>query len=115
MLIEKWGFPLATASAILSVLYPDAFTIYDVRVRRVLMSCRIGDFGRLGQRRWAEKAWRGYLEFVEAIRAAAPQELSRNLRDCDQLVWGKGKQDKLRGELSLPLGSPARASPRAGR
>lgn len=99
MLIEKWGFPLATASAILSVLYPDAFTIYDVRVRRVLMSCRIGDFGRLGQRRWAEKAWRGYLEFVEAIRAAAPQELSRNLRDCDRWFGAKANKTSCAGSF----------------
>lgn len=31
-LMVEWGFRLPVASAILAVLYPDEFTIYDVRV-----------------------------------------------------------------------------------
>ena len=32
LLIETWGFRVPTASAILAILYPDEFTIYDVGV-----------------------------------------------------------------------------------
>src|ERR1019366_230493 len=32
ILLEKWGFALPTASAILTILYPTHFTIYDYRV-----------------------------------------------------------------------------------
>ena len=31
-LIERWGFHLPMASAILTVLYPQEFTMYDIRV-----------------------------------------------------------------------------------
>jgi hypothetical protein len=36
VLLTKWGFRLPTASAILSILYPDIFTIYDIRVCNAL-------------------------------------------------------------------------------
>ena len=32
ILIEDWAFRLPMASAILTVLYPDSFTVYDIRV-----------------------------------------------------------------------------------
>ena len=39
VLIDTWGFRLPMASAILAVLYPEDFTVYDVRVCEAL-----GDF-----------------------------------------------------------------------
>ena len=33
VLMRNWGFRLPTASAILTVLYPEEFTVYDVRAR----------------------------------------------------------------------------------
>lgn len=92
-LMTRWKFGLPTASAILSVLYPDTFTIYDVRVCRV-----VGAFAWLGQRRWSDETWQGYQDFVEAVKAEAQPGLS--LRDCDRWLWGKDKQDTLRRELS---------------
>ena len=38
ILIEEWEFRLPMASAILTVLYPDSFTVYDVRVCDELQS-----------------------------------------------------------------------------
>jgi hypothetical protein len=32
ILVEKWGFALPMATAILTVLWPEDFTIYDYRV-----------------------------------------------------------------------------------
>jgi hypothetical protein len=45
VLVNDWGFRLPMASAILTVLYPADFTVYDVRVCDVL-----GDFGDAGAR-----------------------------------------------------------------
>src|SRR5262249_35190538 len=42
VLFEIWGFGLPTASAILTVLYPEEFSVYDVRVCDSL-----GDFHKL--------------------------------------------------------------------
>src|SRR5579863_4734793 len=42
LLLTRWGFLLPTASAILAVLYPDTFTVYDERVCDAL-----GDFHQL--------------------------------------------------------------------
>ncbi len=92
LLLTKWGFRLPTASAILTVLYPDIFTVYDVRVCNALH-----DFHQLGGRQWSPMVWREYQRFVGAVRAAAPEGLS--LRDCDRWLWGKDKQAALRSEL----------------
>jgi hypothetical protein len=96
-LMTKWGFRLSTASAILSVLYPDTFTIYDVRVCRML-----GGFDNLGQMNWSEETWRGYQGFIEAVKAATPPGLSPglSLRDRDRWLWGKDKQATMLKELS---------------
>ena len=50
-----WSFALPTATAILAVLYPDRFTVYDIRVCDAL-----GDVHRLRTRRWSERSWADY-------------------------------------------------------
>lgn len=93
LLSTKWGFRLPTASAILAVLRPDTFTIYDIRVCNTLHA-----FHRLGDMKWSPKAWQEYQRFVVAVRAAAPQGLS--LRDCDRWLWGENKRETLLNELA---------------
>jgi hypothetical protein len=92
LLLTKWRFRLPTASAILTVLYPDIFTVYDIRVCDALH-----DFHQLGDRQWSPIVWGEYRRFIDAVRAAAPEGLS--LRDCDRWLWGKDKQATLRSEL----------------
>jgi len=92
LLMTKWGFLLPTASAILAVLYPDTFTIYDRRVCDVL-----DDFHKLGSMKWSAKAWEEYQRFLVAVRSAAPQALS--LRDCDRWLWGQDKRKAMLAEL----------------
>jgi hypothetical protein len=92
LLLTKWGFRLPTASAILTVLYPEKFTIYDIRVCNALHA-----FHRLGGMKWSPAAWGEYQRFVGAVRDAAPQGLS--LRDCDRWLWGQDKRETLRNEL----------------
>ena len=89
----KWGFLLPTASAILTVLYPDSFSVYDRRVCKELR-----DFDGLANMNWSADLWREYQRFVVAVRSAAPSELS--LRDCDRWLWGRDKREAMCVELA---------------
>jgi len=93
ILLTRWGFRLPTASAILAVLYPEVFTIYDIRVCNALQK-----FHHLGNIKWSHEAWTEYQRFVVAVRATAPQDLS--LRDCDRWLWGRDKEATLLKELT---------------
>ncbi len=83
-----WGFPLPTGSALLTVLYPDSFTVYDVRVCNELSA-----FHWLGARTRIESLWEGYLEFAAAVRATAPVSLT--LRQADRWLWGRSRHRDL--------------------
>jgi hypothetical protein len=93
VLLTKWGFRLPTASAILAVLYPDTFTVYDIRVCDAL-----GDFHKLGDMAWSPAAWRRYQQFIDAVCANTPAGLS--LRDRDRWLWGKDKKMKIVEEIA---------------
>ncbi len=82
---------LPMASAVLTVLYPEEFTIYDVRV------CKsIGDFQRLGAQSFSDELWHQYLSFKEAVSQRSPKGLS--LRDKDRYLWGKSFHDQIEEE-----------------
>ncbi len=81
-LMMECGFRLPMASAILTVLYPEEFTVYDVRVCGILKG-----FQDLQNKTKFERIWNGYLEFKNAVINAATEE--SNLRDKDRLLWGK--------------------------
>jgi hypothetical protein len=91
-LLTTWGFRLPTATAILTVLYPGVFTVYDIRVCNTL-----GKFHQLGNGAWEAASWPEYERFIDAVRETAPPGLS--LRDCDRWLWGKDKQKTLHDEL----------------
>jgi hypothetical protein len=91
-LLEDWKFRLPMASAILSTLYPEDFTIYDVRVCGIL-----GNFNNLGNCIDFDKLWCGYLKFKTAIVEATPDEL--NLRDKDRYLWGKSFYEQLKKDI----------------
>jgi hypothetical protein len=91
-LMAEWGFRLPMASAILTVLYPDDFTVSDMRV------CdSVGGFHSTGNRTDFQKLWDEYVQFRTAVEQAAPQTLS--LRDKDRYLWGKSLNDQLRRDL----------------
>ena len=96
LLLNTWRFQLPTATAILTILYPEVFTVYDIRVCNAL-----GAFHQLGYRKWSPTAWAEYERFVTAVRENAPHGLS--LRDCDRWLWGKDKQMTLQSELESLL------------
>ncbi|MGH7121895.1 MAG: hypothetical protein ACREFP_23370 [Acetobacteraceae bacterium] len=67
LLLTKWGFRLPTATAILAVLYPETFTIYDIRVCNTL-----GAFRQLGNVKWSRQAV--VAQFEIADRSSMGQE-----------------------------------------
>lgn len=94
LLMRKWKFRLPMATAILTVLYPSEFTVYDVRVCE-----QLGDFKKLGNWQFSKKLWGEYLRFVTSVKAAAPAALS--LREKDRYLWGKSAYSQAFGELGI--------------
>ncbi len=98
ILMKDWGFYLPMASAILSVFWPDEFSVYDVRV-----SDQLGRFQKLGNKTDFQAIWSGYHEYLEAVRCAVPSGLS--LRDADRFLWGKSVAEQLNNDLRENFGS----------
>lgn len=92
VMMNDWGFLLPMTSAILSVLYPDDFTVYDVRVCQML-----GKYENLKDKENVEKLWPIYQQFIEDVRKATPG--ITNLRDKDRLLWGKSFHDQLKKDI----------------
>jgi len=82
VLIKSWGFRLPTATAVLTILYPDDFTVYDIRVCQSL-----GGFEKLVNRQFSDRMWDEYCAFKAAVERETPAHLS--LRDKDRFLWGK--------------------------
>ena len=95
ILLSVNGIKLATASAILTNLYPEEFTIYDIRVRKQLK--------KLGE--WRENpdditydidVVRKYFEkYLSPLKKIA-RENNLSLRDCDRALWAKDWSEDLR-------------------
>lgn len=98
ILMGVWKFRLAMATAILTVLWPDEFTVYDVRVCGIL-----GDYERLANRVWSDALWAEYREFVGAVRKAVPVA-GLGLRDTDRYLWGKSVAEQLREDIGRRFG-----------
>ena len=89
---QEWGFRLPMASAILTVLYPNEFTVYDIRVRSVL-----NDHFDLESITNFDNLWAGYQRYKAKVEEAAPTSLS--LRDKDRYLWGKSFHDQLATDI----------------
>ena len=94
-LIYGWGFRLPMVSALLSVLYPEDFTVYDIRV------CdQINDFHKLANISAKNKLWNGYCEFKQRVSEFNAEGLSlTTLRDKDRYLWGKSFYEQLRNDI----------------
>ena len=82
VLMKEWRFRLPMASAILTVLYPSDFSVYDVRVCR-----QLGAFSQLAGREFSDGLWDEYQQFLSAVKNATPEGLS--LRERDHYLWGR--------------------------
>ncbi|MFA5010535.1 MAG: hypothetical protein WC644_01155 [Ignavibacteria bacterium] len=88
ILYEEYEFKLPMASAILTVLYPKDFTVYDVRVCEILKNDKnINNLSNF------DNVWKGYQEFVEDVKSSTKEKLS--LRDKDKALWGKSFYNQL--------------------
>ena len=86
------GIGLAMATAILTVLYPEDYTVYDQRVCNALRG-----FRNIGNRTTPARILEGYKEFREAVRENTPGHLS--LRDKDRWLWAKNWVEMLEREI----------------
>src|ERR1017187_10153267 len=89
---DKWKFRLPMATAVLTVLYPEEFTIYDVRVCKILNA-----FKDLQHKTRFEDIWSGYEEFIRRVKSAASEQST--LRDKDRELWGKSFAVQLMKEI----------------
>jgi hypothetical protein len=90
--LRDWGFRLPMASAILSVCWPEEFTVYDVRVCEALE-----DYGHLQYVTRPDRLWQGYCAFVKAVRRASPHRFS--LRVCDRFLYGRSAAKRLEADI----------------
>jgi len=91
LLMEDYGFRLPMASAILSLLYPNDFTIYDVRVCETFP-----EYKKLDNLIF-ENLWKGYCNYIESVRNYGSQKLS--LREKDRLLWSKSFYEQLQKDI----------------
>jgi len=100
ILLEDWGFLLPMASAVLTVLWPDFFTVYDVR------ACEQLD-GHHELANWSrfDRIWAGYEQFRDAVRAAGPDGLA--LRDKDRYLWGRSSALQLEEDIATRFAKPS--------
>ena len=99
ILFEDWGFLLPMASAILTVLYPLSFSIYDYRSCEVLERlCPEDSFHNLPNKTNFDSLWNGYEKFIAAVKEATPSEYS--LRDKDRWLWGKSFSQQLEKDIA---------------
>lgn len=92
VLFKDWNFRLPTASAILSILYPNDFTVYDVRVCDTL-----GNFRKLANKENFDTMWHEYTKFKQAVIQKAPKHYC--LRDKDRWLWGKSFCNQLEDDI----------------
>jgi hypothetical protein len=90
--IEDYEFRFPTASAILSILYPDKFSVYDVRVCGILKN-----FKELANITNFEKLWKGYEKYLSAVKEYNPSK--KNYTEADQNLWGKSSYDELKNDI----------------
>jgi len=98
-LLWEADFNLPMASAILTVLYPDEFTVYDTNVCNML-----GGFHNLKNISNFEALWRGYQDFKCNVEESAPSKLS--LRDKDRYLWGKSFYEQLTKDIKRGFRKP---------
>lgn len=98
ILIKHYNFKLPISSAILSVFYPNEFSVYDFRVCDSLINHEIlSDYKYLNNLTNFRKIWLGYCEYIETIKRLTPTEF--NLIDKDHYLWGHSFYSQLQKDL----------------
>ena len=92
ILMEVWKLRLPMSTAILSVLYPDRFTVYDYRVCE-----QIGEYRDLGNKINFDSIWMGYCQYKDSVHEFFASE--DQLREKDKCLWGKSFHDDLMEDI----------------
>lgn len=99
IMLKRSGFQLAMASAILTVLYPDIFTVYDIRVRGQLRDPKNSKQIYPDITYTKNRIRRYFDEYIPQVLQRGRQ-ISKNpnlsLRDCDRLLWAKSWHEDLK-------------------
>lgn len=85
-------FRLPTATAILSVLYPQKYTIYDIRVREQI---KMKAFYSTN----IDKIWPLYEEYMKKVISKTNKTGLTSFRERDRFLWGKSFYDELKKDL----------------
>lgn len=91
-LLKDWEFRLPTASAILAVLYPNDFTVYDSRVCQYLEK-----YKNLSNKTKIDNIIEDYFKFVEDVKIEVPSKYT--LREKDRFLWGKSIYEQLKRDI----------------
>lgn len=97
---KEWGFYLPMASAVLTVLWPEEFTVYDFRVCEQLEKADRGHctvFKHIAGWVHSDRLWRTYQDYVAAVKRAGPDGLS--LRDKDRYLWARSAAEQLQEDI----------------
>ena len=89
-LLQIRGIGAPIASAILTVCYPDEFTVLDDRVWRTLKQARVD-----GLPDYSPSSPEDYIRYCQVCRRLAA-ERGMSLRDLDRALWAKSWEDDLR-------------------
>ena len=93
ILIEDWEFRLPMASAILTICYPENFTVYDVRV------CdELGNHHSAQNKARFNDLWSGYEAYLTDVKKKEPSVAV--LRDKDRTLWAKSFEKQLNEDIS---------------
>ncbi|MBO0938319.1 hypothetical protein J2I47_17340 [Fibrella sp. HMF5335] len=97
ILFKEYKFRIPIMSAILSVLYPDDFTVYDFRVCESLKARNENDFSKLESLTNFDELWLRYSNYVEVVKRAIP--LYNSLTEKDHYLWGQSFYSQLENHI----------------
>lgn len=99
ILLEEWGLRLPIASAVLAVLWPDYFTVYDARV-----CSELNGYHDLADLPSFDSIWSSYQDYRASV-LAIPDGIS--LRDKDRYLWGRSSARQLENDIEQRFMKPA--------
>lgn len=108
---DRKGIRLATASAVLTILYPDDFTVYDIRVRKQLAKGGVWEKVEklrkdgikeyipediTGSKNQIQRYFTDYVPNVLMLGRKLSTRKLLSLRDCDRFLWVRDWYEELR-------------------
>lgn len=93
ILVNDWAFSLPMASAILTVLYPESYTVYDVRVCNELQQHH-----KVQNKTRFNDLWDGYQKYIADVRGQ--ESTVTSLRDKDRVLWAKSFAKQLNDNIA---------------